>query len=60
MVISIFALSSWAVYIRGEGLSVKLYELIYKNQTVVFIIGTLAIIGIIIVAGENLYNNIKK
>lgn len=60
VVISIFALSSWAVYIRGEELSVKLYEIIYKNQTVVFIIGTLVIIGILIVAGKILYNNIKK
>ena len=60
VVISIFALSSLAVYIRGEELSVKLYEIIYKNQTVVFVIGTLVIIGILIVAGKILYNNIKK
>lgn len=32
-VVSIFILSSWAVYISGEKLSVRLYDLIYKNQT---------------------------
>lgn len=59
-VVSIFALSSWAVYISGEDLSIKLYELIYKHQTIVFIVGTLVIVVGIVVATKKLYDNIKE
>ncbi len=60
VVVSIFILSSWAVYISGEELSVRLYDLIYKNQTGFFVAGTLVIIVVIVFAAKKLYNNIKN
>ena len=60
VVISIFALSSWAVYISGEKLSIRLYELVYKNQTMFFIVGTLVIVMVIVLVAKRLYDNIKK
>lgn len=60
VVVSIFILSSWAVYISGEELSVRLYDLIYKNQTGFFVAGTLVIIAVIVFAAKKLYNNIKN
>ncbi len=60
VVVSIFILSSWAVYISGEELSVRLYDLIYKNQTGFFVAGTLGIIVVIVFAAKKLYNNIKN
>lgn len=60
VVVSIFILSSWAVYISGEELSIRLYDLIYKNQTGFFVAGTLVIIVVIVFAAKKLYNNIKN
>lgn len=60
VVVSIFILSSWAVYISGEELSVRLYDLIYKNQTGFFVAGTFVIIVVIVFAAKKLYNNIKN
>ena len=60
VVVSIFILSSWAVYISGEELSVRLYDWIYKNQTGFFVAGPLAIIVIIVIAAKKLYNNINN
>ena len=60
VVVSIFILSSWAVYISGEELSVRLYDLIYKNQTGFFVAGTFAIIVVIVFAAKKIYDNIKN
>ena len=60
VVISIFVLSSWAVYISGEELSVRLYEFVYKNQTIFFVVGTLVIVVGIVLVAKRLYNNIKE
>lgn len=60
VVISIFVLSSWAVYISGEELSVRLYEFVYKNQTIFFVVGTLVIVAGIVLVAKRLYNNIKE
>ena len=60
VVVSIFILSSWAVYISNEELSVKLYSIIYEHQTKFFIVGTLFIVGIIYLVAKRLYKAIKK
>lgn len=59
VVISIFILSSWAVYISGEELSVKLYDLIYENQTGFFIVVTFVIVIAIVFVAKKIYENIK-
>lgn len=60
VVVAIFVLSSWAVYISNEELSVKLYELISANQTIFFVAGTVVLVGGICVVAKKLYENIKK
>jgi len=60
VVVSIFLLSSWAAYISSEELSARLYEIIYKNQTLFFITGTLGIVALIYLAARKLYQSIKK
>lgn len=50
LVIAIFILSSWIIYVDNEGMSRKVYLLLYKHQTAFFVIGTgliVIIIGII-------------
>lgn len=60
VVVSIFVLSSWAVYINSEELSIDLYKMIYENQTEFFVIGTIAIVGAILRVVKKIYNEIKK
>lgn len=60
IVVSIFVLSSWAVYISGEDLSVRLYEMLYDKQIEFFIFGTFVIVCAIVFVANKIYKNTKK
>ncbi len=59
VLIAILLISCWAYYIKCEGFSKNAYSFLSQHSTAYFIIGTLAIIGLIISAVIKIYKMSK-
>lgn len=60
VLIALLMLSSWAYYTKKENISIGIYNALVDNSTRYFIIGTLAIITVIVLSAVILYKLSKK
>ena len=54
--IAVLLMSCWAYYIKSEGFSVQIYERLGRCPTVYFVIGTITIVGMIILGAVTIFS----